>query len=107
MDGVTLNLPQLFVVLALGALCLQGLLALTLVLALRSANRERHALHKELFGLTRKIEGLTAHRREQVLKHYDKILDSLSVRIPTTVASQASQLIFDTESKILARLAEL
>jgi hypothetical protein len=42
-----------------------------------------------------------------MVKHYDKILEGLTARIPTTVAAQASNLILETESKILARLAEL
>ncbi len=76
-------------------------------LSLRSASRERNALNKEMFGLVKRIEALTSSRREQMLKHYDKILLSLSNRLPTTIAAQASHTIFETESKILSRLAEL
>jgi len=76
-------------------------------IALRSSSKERAVLNKEMFGLLRKIEGLTSSRREQMLKHYDKILANLSTRLPTTIAAQASTMIFETESKILARLAEL
>lgn len=86
---------------------LQLILAVYMLASLRVASRERAELNKEMFGLLRKIEGLTATRREQMLKHYDKILENLSTRLPPTIAAQASATIFDTESKILARLAEL
>jgi len=85
----------------------QFLLAIYMAFSLRLAARERNELHKEMYGLLRKLEGLTATRREQMLKHYDKILESLSIRLPPTIAAQASATIFETESKILARLAEL
>jgi hypothetical protein len=60
-----------------------------------------------MFGLVRRIEGLTSHRREQMLKHYDGMLESLSTRLPPTIAAHTSQAIIETESKILQRLAEL
>jgi len=75
--------------------------------SLRIAAHDRTKLNRELYGLVNKIEGLTANKRDQMLKHYDKILDDLSNRLPPTIASQAGQLIFETESKILSRLAEL
>lgn len=98
--GATLGLLAL-------ALGLQTGLAFYLFSSLRSAARERNQLHKEMFGLVKKIEALTAQRREHSLKHYDKILDTLSARLPTTIAAQAGQEIFDIESKILRKLADL
>ncbi|RIL11966.1 MAG: hypothetical protein DCC75_01340 [Proteobacteria bacterium] len=86
---------------------LQLVLTIGMLISLRSASRERTVLAKELFGLVRKLEGLTSNRREQMLKHYDSLLDSLSARLPPTIAAQTSQIIVETESKILARLAEL
>lgn len=86
---------------------LQIILSICLVVALRVAGRERIAIHREIFGLVKRLEGLTANRREQVLKHYDAILDNLSKTLPPTIAAQTSDIIFDTESKILTRLAEL
>lgn len=86
---------------------IQFLLAAYMLLSLRMASSERALLNKEMFGLIKKLEGLTSSRREQMLKHYDKILASLSTRLPTTIAAQTSTMIFETESKILARLAEL
>jgi len=100
--------------LLLGALGIAGLfvglqLALTVstLVALRVAARERAQLSKELFGLVKKIEGLTSSRRDQMLKHYDSLLEMLSTRLPPAIAAQTSQVIFETESKILSRLAEL
>ena len=76
-------------------------------ITLRIASKERAEVNKEIFGLTKKIEGLTSSKREQILKSYDKILENLSARLPITIASQTSNLIFEAESKILCRLAEL
>ena len=40
-------------------------------------------------------------------KQFDKILSDLALRLPPTIAAQAGQTIFETESRILSRLAEL
>lgn len=89
------------------ALGLQLVINIITVSSLRSMGKEREILHREIFGLVKKIEGLTSSKREAMLKHYDGLLEVLSTKLPTAVASQSSQLIFETESKILARLAEL
>lgn len=86
---------------------LQSIVALVTLVTLRSAGRERYQLNKEMFGLLRKLEGLTAQRREQMLKHYDQILETLSAQLPPTIANRARETIFEAESKILTRLAEL
>lgn len=78
-----------------------------LLMAQRSLKQEAAALNKETFGLLRRFEGLTASKREKILKEYDRMLEELSNRLPTTIAAQASQRIFETESRILNRLAEL
>jgi len=84
------------------------MLAVTyMAISLRMASGERARMNKEMFGLLKKIEGLTAHRREQMLKHYDTILDNLSTRLPPTIAATTGQAIYEAESKILKRLAEL
>lgn len=95
--------------LALGGLFigLQLILTIYMLFSLRLAARERGQLNKEMFGLVKKIEGLTANRREQLLKHYDGLLENLAARLPPAVAAQTSQIVFETESKILTRLAEL
>lgn len=103
--------PNMLVALfSIGAALIFSLLVLVNVFtlwSLRCASKERQALNREVYGLVKKLEGLTSSRREQMLKHYDGLLEVLSTRLPTAVANQTSQLIFDTESKILARLAEL
>jgi hypothetical protein len=78
-----------------------------MLMAQRSLKQEAAALNKETFGLLRRFEGLTASKREKILKEYDRMLEELSNRLPTTIAAQASQRIFETESRILNRLAEL
>lgn len=88
-------------------LTVQILFTIFLLRFITSARKERSELHKEIFGLVRKLEGLTASKREQMLKHYDTILDDLTHRLPPTIAAQAGEIIFETESKILSRLAEI
>ena len=100
-------LDQPIVVFGTILLLLQFAVVVYMAISLRIAGREREVIHREIFGLVRRMEGLTSHRREQIIKHYDKMLDTLSCRLPTAVASQASQVIFDAESRILQRLAEL
>lgn len=104
---ITYTFSEVVLLLIGVALLAQIGLATYMAISLRVAARERHQLSKELFGLVRKVEGLTAHRRESILRHYDKMLETLSYRIPTTVAAQASSAIVDAESKILNRLIEL
>jgi hypothetical protein len=86
---------------------LQLILTAAVLISLRASARERSQLNKEMFGLVKRIEGLTSNRREQMLKHYDGMLEMLSTRLPPTIAAHTSQVIIDTESKILNRLAEL
>jgi len=86
---------------------LQFVLSVAMVLSLRAASQERSRTEKDIFGLLRKIEGLTASKREQVARHYDTMVGSLLKRLPATIGSEASTMILETESKILHRLAEL
>ena len=88
-------------------LALQFVLALVMLAVIKSTSRERAEMTKELYAQVKRIEALTSERREQMLKHYDHILEDLTNRVPVMVAGRASQQIFDTESKILQRLAEL
>ncbi len=85
----------------------QFLLAIYMAVTMRIASKERALLNREMFGMVKKLEGLTAHRREIVLRHYDRILEVLSQRLPPAIAEQTSRMIFETESRILTRLAEL
>lgn len=86
---------------------LQLALALYVFVMTQRAAKDRARLHQEMFGLLKKTEGLLAGKREQILREYDKLLEQLSQRLPATIAAQASTCIFETESKILSRLAEL
>lgn len=95
------------VTVASGLLGLQFLLGIYVISSTRFALRECNRLNREMFGLVRKLEGLTSSRREQMLKAYNQMLDTLSARLPPTIAAETSNIIFETESKILSRLAEL
>ena len=104
-----LEIPISAIVLAAGAVfvTLQLALSIIMIISLRVASKERALLNREMFGLLKKLEGITATRREQMIRHYDRMLEGLMKRLPPTIAAQTSQVIFDTESKILTRLAEL
>lgn len=104
-----LNDPNMLVILGGASLLLAVQLgvALFVFLALRMTSKDVARLNREMFGLVKKLEGLTASRREQILKQYDQMLQVLSARIPPTIAQHTSNVIFEAESKILARLAEL
>lgn len=101
------TMPLLFAVINGFLLIIQLFILGMAFSGLRTSSRERLEHSKELFGLVRKLEGLTASKREQMLKHYDTILERLSSQIPPLVAAQTSNVIFETESKVLSRLAEI
>ena len=81
--------------------------ALAVYQYVRSIAKEHHLLTRELFGALKKIEGYTAHRREQMVRHYDEMLVKLQQEVPRTISERTSDLVFDTERRILTRLAEL
>lgn len=82
-------------------------LTATLIAYVRTARAELHGATRELLSLTKRLEGLTALRRERMVRHYDAMLATLSTRLPTSVASQVSPLVVEAEAKILRRLEEL
>lgn len=98
---------SLLLTLAAGSLGFNVLLVAYLLLSLRSARRASQEVVKEIYGTMKKIEGFTAGRREQMLREYDRVMQNLSVRLPTVIAAEAADSIFETESKILTRLAEI
>lgn len=106
-SAITHHLIYLGAGVILSAFLAQLGLSLYLLATFRRANADQARVTQELFGLMKKIDGLTASRREQVAKAYDAMMGELSAQIPTTVAAYAGQAIFETESKLLARLAEL
>ena len=85
----------------------QVLAIATLISSFHRLKKETSELLKETHGCMRKIEGLTASRREAFVKQYEKLHEQLTTRVPITVASHASTSIFEAEKKILTRLAEL
>lgn len=107
MDTYVGNINQNFILILATAFLLQTLFIGYILSFFRGERRDSIALHKELFGLVRKLEGMTSSRRETMLRHYDRVIDELAARLPMTVANQAGKAIFETESRILARLAEL
>ena len=107
MPEVNQNLFFVLVALSILACAIQLIALFVLMAGIRNSNRSVDDSVKELFGIMKKIEGLTAGKREQMLLEFDKIIHSLSLRLPVAVASQASDMIFDAQSKILQRLAEI
>jgi hypothetical protein len=74
---------------------------------IRKTLKEKKTLNREILACLKKIEDYTADNRQQALKHYDKIFEDLTNKLPALVSAQAGQQIFETESMILTRLAEL
>jgi hypothetical protein len=91
----------------LGALALQISISAYLLICNRRTVRETRTMEREIFGLMKRIEGLTASGRERMLKTYDRILEELEHKLPEAVAAKAGELMNDTETKILTRLAEI
>lgn len=107
MEFITENAALVLLMAAVIIGSLQIIVMLLVLVGLRANSKDRYKHSKELFGLTRRIEGLTAERRQQILSHYDSLLEKLSNKLPILVAAQAGERIFDTESKILTRLADI
>jgi len=64
-------------------------------------------LEHELFGLAKKIEGLTAPKRELLVKEFDQLLEKLAQDLPQAVTNTTSERIVEAERRILQRLAEI
>lgn len=104
---ITNNVLIIAAIIGITMFLVQLSLAAVMMIVLRIASKERAEQNKEIFGLVKRIEGLTAQRREQMLQHYDRLLESLSNRLPVMVAGQASTKIVEAETQILRRLTEL
>lgn len=107
MIEVNENLLLLTTVLTAFAALSQIAVSLFVILWARNSSKEMMTLVREAYGSLRKVEGLTASKREQIAKQYDRIIDNLTSRLPITIASHASHTIFEAERRILTRLAEL
>lgn len=90
-----------------GMLVLQFMVATFTFRRSRAADIERGRLHQELFGLMKRIDGLSSGRRALITYQFDNMLESLSKQLPTRIASEAGQKILDTESQILKALSEI
>ncbi|MCB0339698.1 MAG: hypothetical protein KDD53_08840 [Bdellovibrionales bacterium] len=104
------NIQNLLTIVGVAAflmIAVQVCLSIVMVVVLRTSARERSQLNKEMFGLVKRIEGLTSGRRDQMLQHYDRMLENLANRLPVMVTGQVGTQIFETESRVLKRLAEL
>lgn len=107
MSAIVVEPMELSLTICIVSLCASVLAVIWSLGIVRAANKEHRRLNREMFGLVRKIEGMTSHKREQVLHHFDKLVETLANRIPTLVAAEAGEKIFETESAILRQLAEL
>lgn len=87
--------------------CIQLAVAIGVFLSLQSAARERAEYRRELTELLQKIDLLTTPTRERIIGRYDGMLADLVEQVPERVLRETGQKIFDTESRIIARLAEL
>ncbi len=96
-------------ILALTCLVLvfQALILSITLFKTHSAHVERRELYHELFILMRKIENLSESKRGMVLHQFDNLLDSLIKQLPTRIAAEAGERIFETESQLLRALAEI
>lgn len=78
-----------------------------LVIRLRKSEQSTRKLHTSMFGLMKRIEGMTAEKRERMLVEFDLLLDRLSMRLPTALAARAGDAIFEAEKRLLSRIIEL
>jgi hypothetical protein len=71
------------------------------------ANQERTRLYHQLFGILRKIEGLSSGRRALIAHNLDILLEQLAKQLPSRIAAEAGEIIYKTESSMLKALADL
>jgi hypothetical protein len=88
-------------------LALQVSVAFYLLGKLQFASQERSKLYLELFGMLRKIEGLSSGRRALISHNLDIMLERLAKQLPSRIAAEAGEVIYKTESSMLKVLADL
>ncbi|MCI5066340.1 hypothetical protein MRY87_11510 [bacterium] len=81
--------------------------AITVLLSLRTAAKERTRLNRETFGLLKKVEGLLAQKQEKMKRDYDELLENMTGQVPITIARKVGKDIYETEKSVLMRLAEI
>lgn len=75
--------------------------------SIRQSHRERLVTDKELYGLIRRVEGMTASKQEQVLLYFDELLEGMHTKLPLAIAEEAAGLIRDVESNILSKISHI
>lgn len=88
-------------------LVLQASVILFLLHRFKASHSTQEKLYQELFGLTRKIEGLSSGRRALIAYHLDMLLERLVKQLPSRISAEAGDVIFRTESSMLKTLADL
>ena len=88
-------------------LALQISVALYLLGKFQFASKEQSRLYHELFGILRKIEGLSSGRRALIAHNLDILLEQLVKQLPSRIAAEAGEIIYKTESSMLKALADL
>lgn len=105
---IRLSDPALIVFLmTIGLLLLHVCVILFSIYRTKVAETDGARLRQELFGLMRRIEGLSTGRRALITYQFDNMLESLVKQLPTRIANEAGQRIVDTESQILKALSEI
>lgn len=100
--------PQISIVLSLYAGCIVAIaVTVFIVLHLRATAQRHDRLHNQTFALMKKVEGFTAPKREEVLRNFDELLERLRTELPHQLTAEVGERIFEAETKILSRLAEL
>lgn len=106
-DAFTFGSHTVVLVLSCVILTLQGVILAAMFFKTNRAHRERELLYRELFALMQKIESMSAGKRGMVLHQFDNLLDSLVKQMPSRIAVEAGERIFETESQFLKTLSEL
>lgn len=104
---VSFSISNPITIAATGFFILQSLALICLLIYLRVSARERTLVHRELFGILKKIEGLNAHKRDWMTKQFDGMIQTMAGRLPGAIAARTGNEVFEMEKKILTRLAEL
>lgn len=82
---------------------------LLIVLSLKTARSQKNAekLHTAMFGLMKRIEGMTSDKRTKMITEFDHVLDRLSTRLPPVLASRAGQALYEAEKSLLQKMVSL
>lgn len=107
MKEIALNYMSYFALIAFVSFTGVSLLSAYVLLIMRRTAKEVRDTHRELFGLMRKIEGMTSDKREALQFAIKEISGVLEQKLPEMISNRTGEYIFETEKVILQRLAEL